>query len=131
MRSATFIKNIVQSNRYFDIKGNNLFIQDHRKAVQYHKVPYKIVQIYKTIKGHKRPQCPRVSTYTMHSGLYMVYTPISNIILLFSQSQKNFWLLKLSTNLSYKQSFRQIDSKLWKIGTIQNRYPIVVRVTLF
>ena len=24
------------------------------------------------------------------------------------------------------QSFRQIGSKLWKIGAIQNRYPIVV-----
>ena len=24
------------------------------------------------------------------------------------------------------QSFRQIGSKLWKIGVIQNRYPIVV-----
>ena len=26
----------------------------------------------------------------------------------------------------YVQSFRQIDSKLWKVGPIQNRYPIVV-----
>ena len=113
MRSATFIKNIVQSNRYFDIKGNNLFIQDHRKAVQYHKVPYKILQVYKTIKDHKRPQCPRVSTYTMHSGLYMVYTPISNIILLFSQSQKTF-IGKL-----FFRNFHSLSSGICEIFDLQ------------
>ena len=42
------------------------------------------------------------------------------------QSQNTFWLSKISTNLSYMQSFREIGLKLWKIGAIQNRYPIVV-----
>ena len=54
------------------------------------------------------------------------YGDSKNLILFFSQSQKTFWLSKISTNLSYMQSFRQIGPKLWKIGAIQNRYPIVV-----
>ena len=65
---------------------------------------------------------PWVFSYTM-----VYYTPVSDIILFFSQSHKTFWLSKISTNLAYMQSFRQIGSKLWKIGAIQNRYPIVVQ----
>ena len=60
----------------------------------------------------------------------MVYTPVFDTLLIFGQSQKAFWLSKISTNLSssltYLQSFRQIGLKLWKIEEIQNWYPIVM-----
>ena len=40
--------------------------------------------------------------------------------------KKSFLAIKECNNLSYMQSFRQINLKQWKIGAIQNRYPIVV-----
>ena len=49
-----------------------------------------------------------------------------DIILFFGQSQTASWLSKISTKLSYMQSFRHIGLKLLKIVAIQNRYPIMV-----
>ena len=34
--------------------------------------------------------------------------------------------IKDINKLSFMQNFRQIGLKLWKIGAIQNRYPLVV-----
>ena len=59
-------------------------------------------------------------------GQRFLLTPVSDIILFFDQSQKAFWLSKISIKVSYMQSFRQIGLKLWKKGAIHNRYPIVV-----
>ena len=53
--------------------------------------------------------------YKHHSGLWCIlYTPVSYIILFFVQSQKTFWQSKISTNLFYMKSFRQIGLKFWK-----------------
>ena len=67
---------------------------------------------------------PRVSSYTIVD--YGIYTSFGYHTFLLQQISKNFWLSKISTNLSCMKSFRQIGAKLWKIGAIQNRYPILV-----
>ena len=58
----------------------------------------------------------------------MVYTPVSDIILFFSQSQKAFRLSIKDINKPLLLAKFQTDwfETVEKIGAIQNRYPIAV-----
>ena len=45
----------------------------------------------------------------------MVYTPVSDTVSFFDQSQKDLRLSKISTHLSCMQSFKQIGLKLFSV----------------